>query len=146
MAPDSVTKDKPLRSAGIDIGSRTVKLVILQKGTVVHSEITDTGNDPLKQALKLIAGKDFNVILATGYGRGLLEMALEVPTVTELKAHAEGARFLFPTCRTVLDVGGQDTKVISLDADGRITNFEINDRCTRRHRQVPGSDGGNFGL
>jgi len=129
MAPNPVTKARPLRSAGIDIGSRTVKLVILQKGAVVHSEITDTGNDPLKQALKLIAGKDFDAMLATGYGRKLLEIAQEVPTVTELKAHAEGARFLFPTCRTVLDIGGQDTKVISLDAEGRITNFEINDRC-----------------
>jgi predicted CoA-substrate-specific enzyme activase len=129
MASKPARKTKPLPSAGIDIGSRTVKLVLLQDGNIVHWEIAETGSDPLQQALKLIAGKDFDAILATGYGRGLLEKAKKVPTITELKAHAAGARFLFPDCRTVLDLGGQDTKAISLDADGRITDFEINDRC-----------------
>ena len=58
-----------------------------------------------------------------------LKSHLGFPSVTEIKAYARGAHALFPGCRTVLDIGGQDTKVIALDGSGRVTNFEMNDRC-----------------
>ncbi len=68
-------------------------------------------------------------MMATGYGRHLLEVHGDIPTVTEIKAFALGARELFPACRTVIDIGGQDTKVIILDEVGRVKKFEMNDRC-----------------
>lgn len=68
-------------------------------------------------------------ILATGYGRHLFELALDAPTVTEIKAYAMGAGFLFPEVRTILDIGGQDSKAIALRGNGRVKKFEMNDRC-----------------
>jgi predicted CoA-substrate-specific enzyme activase len=68
-------------------------------------------------------------VVATGYGRHLLEIHNDIRTITEIKAFALGSRVLFPACRTVIDIGGQDTKVISLYEDGRVKKFEMNDRC-----------------
>jgi (R)-2-hydroxyacyl-CoA dehydratese activating ATPase len=119
-----------MRFAGIDIGSRTIELVVINKsGEVVLSLQTDTGFDPLAEARKLIRGVRFEGILATGYGRSLFEIAFEAPTVTEIKAHARGARAFFPHARAVLDIGGQDSKAIVLTENGRVKKFEMNDRC-----------------
>jgi predicted CoA-substrate-specific enzyme activase len=116
--------------AGIDIGSRTIELVMVDaSGKVVHSSQTDTGFDPLAEAQKLIENVDYHRILATGYGRNLFEISFEAPTLTEIKAHARGAFHLFPGARAVLDIGGQDSKAIALNAGGRVTKFEMNDRC-----------------
>jgi predicted CoA-substrate-specific enzyme activase len=71
----------------------------------------------------------FGKILATGYGRHFFETHYDVPTVTEIKAFARGAKALFPGCRTILDIGGQDTKTIALDEKGNVSKFEMNDRC-----------------
>jgi (R)-2-hydroxyacyl-CoA dehydratese activating ATPase len=119
-----------MRFAGIDIGSRTIELVVVDEaGRMLLSHRSDTGFDPLSAADRLIDGVPFDRILATGYGRGLFEIAHEAPTVTEIKAHATGARAFFPNARTVLDIGGQDSKAISLSDDGRVKKFEMNDRC-----------------
>lgn len=67
--------------------------------------------------------------MATGYGRYLLDVFGDVMTITEIKAVAKGVKALFPKCRTVIDVGGQDTKIISLSDKGIVINFEMNDRC-----------------
>ena len=80
-------------------------------------------------AAGLIVGADHDRILATGYGRNLFEIAFEAPTVTEIKAHARGARLHFPEAGTVLDIGGQDSKAIALSGNGRVRKFEMNDRC-----------------
>ncbi len=118
-----------MRCAGIDIGSRSIELVVLENGNIVDSRQTDSGFDPMKNAKALIDGVAYDAITATGYGRHLFEIAFNSPTVTEIKAYAEGARFLFPDVRTVLDIGGQDSKAISLNGDGKIKKFEMNDRC-----------------
>ena len=68
-------------------------------------------------------------ILATGYGRGQFEVDFDAPTVTEIKAHAAGGRYFFPQAATVLDIGGQDSKAIAMNASGRVVKFEMNDRC-----------------
>ena len=116
--------------AGIDIGSRTIELVMVDKnGGIVHSRQADTGFDPIAQARSLIADVDYRRILATGYGRNLFEINFDAPTVTEIKAHACGARACFPQAMTVLDIGGQDSKAIALSEDGRVKKFEMNDRC-----------------
>lgn len=119
-----------MRFAGIDIGSRTIKLAVVDETGKILSDLrTATGFDPMAEARKLINGIPYDRILATGYGRNLFETAFDVPTVTEIKAHAIGARAIFLDARTVLDIGGQDSKVIALFADGRVKKFEMNDRC-----------------
>ncbi|MFH0725290.1 MAG: acyl-CoA dehydratase activase [Pseudomonadota bacterium] len=116
--------------AGIDIGSRTIELVLVNEAReIILSLQTDTGFDPMTEAKKLIKGMNFDRIMATGYGRNLMEISFEAPTVTEIKAHARGAHFFFPDARTVLDIGGQDSKAISLFENGRVKKFEMNDRC-----------------
>jgi predicted CoA-substrate-specific enzyme activase len=118
-----------MRTAGIDIGSRTIKLVTVEGGEIISSLIVETTHDPLEQCKRLIDQTNFDRILATGYGRHLFEIQFDVPTVTEIKAFARGAKAIFPKCRTVLDIGGQDTKAIALDEKGGVLKFEMNDRC-----------------
>ena len=118
-----------MRTGGIDIGSRTIKLVTLEGGEIITSLLADTTHDPLEQCKRLMAQTSFDRILATGYGRHLFETHFDVPTVTEIKAFARGAKAIFPDCRTILDIGGQDTKVIALDKRGSVSKFEMNDRC-----------------
>ena len=113
--------------AGIDIGSRTIKLVLVNDtGQIALSLQTDTGFDPMAEASTLINGVSYHRIMATGYGRNLFEISFNAPTVTEIKAHARGARVFFPDVRTVLDIGGQDSKAISMFANGRVKKFEMN--------------------
>ncbi|THB81750.1 MAG: 3-hydroxyacyl-ACP dehydratase [Desulfobacteraceae bacterium] len=116
-------------SAGIDIGSRSIECVLIENGLIKAARKTDTGYDPMSQAKKLIADLSFDSILATGYGRNLFELEYDSKTVTEIKAHAKGARFSFPEALTILDIGGQDSKVIRLDITGKVVRFEMNDRC-----------------
>ena len=118
-----------MRTAGIDIGSRTIKLVVVERETIIHSLITDTTHDPLEQCKKLMAQTSFDRILATGYGRHFFETDFDASTITEIKAFARGAKALIPSCRTILDIGGQDTKAIGLDERGNVSKFEMNDRC-----------------
>ena len=68
-------------------------------------------------------------MMATGYGRGIVEVAFDFPTITEIKAYGTGAAALYPGIRGVLDIGGQDTKVITLDGKGKVLKFEMNDKC-----------------
>ena len=81
-----------MRYAGIDIGSRTIEVVVVDDaGQVTVSRQADTGFDPMAEAKKLIDGMAYDRIMATGYGRSLFEVAFDAPTVTEIKAHARGA-------------------------------------------------------
>ena len=118
--------------AGIDIGSRSIELVVLNHGRPFHQVKTQTTFDPLAQCEKLMDGVDRGRVIATGYGRKLFAESFaraNVATITEIQAYALGARFLCPEARTVLDIGGQDTKVISLSETGKVFKFEMNDRC-----------------
>jgi len=114
---------------GLDIGSRSVKLVLLREGEVVHEEIRYHTHDPLETCQLLLAGHQPHRLMATGYGRRFGEARWGCRTVTEIKAVAVGARHLFPACRTIIDIGGQDTKAVGLDAEGRTRKFEMNDKC-----------------
>ena len=121
--------------AGLDIGSRSIELVLRQQGRVVESHRLPTTFDPLAQCRGLLQGMRARRLVTTGYGRGLLEgqgMVVSdtpVESITEIKAHALGAARLFPEARSVLDIGGQDTKAIALGPEGRVLKFEMNDRC-----------------
>lgn len=119
--------------AGIDIGSRSIELVVLNGcGPPVHQVKVPTTFDPLAQCKRIMADLNVDAVVATGYGRKLFAdfaRDINVTTITEIQAYALGARFLFREARTVLDIGGQDTKVISLLPNGKVGKFEMNDRC-----------------
>jgi len=124
-------------TAGVDIGSSTSKAVILQDGSVVSFNIVPTGADSAASArrafeealekARLTPPDRIQRIVATGYGRVIVSFADE--TVTELSCHVRGAHWLFPSVRTVLDMGGQDCKAIKCDSNGRLENFTMNDKC-----------------
>ena len=118
-----------MRCAGIDIGSRTVKLAVLEDGRLVLSRTAAASHDPLGTVRDLLDGAVFDTITATGYGRHLARGHFDCPVVSEITAFVLGAGF-FPTgCGSILDIGGQDTKAISLGPGGRLLKFEMNDRC-----------------
>jgi predicted CoA-substrate-specific enzyme activase len=114
---------------GVDLGSRAIKVVALLGGRLVYQHIVESGFDPCGQARELIADLKPRRVVATGYGRHLAREHFAHEVITEIKAHALGARHLFPECRTVIDIGGQDSKVIALDQQGRVTTFQMNDKC-----------------
>jgi predicted CoA-substrate-specific enzyme activase len=130
--------------AGIDIGSLTAKIVVLivENGKIqqIHSNIRRVGYNPTRIAefliddaktqlkRKEIKTQEIKYLISTGYGRKLVNFANK--TVTEITCHAKGAFFINPVIRTVIDVGGQDSKVIRLNSDGQVQDFELNDKCS----------------
>jgi (R)-2-hydroxyacyl-CoA dehydratese activating ATPase len=118
-----------MRYAGIDIGSRTIKLAVIEDGRLVLSRKLVTSHNPLETAKELMDGAEFDAITATGYGRHLIKGHLACPVISEITAFTLGSRFFSTDCRSILDIGGQDTKAISLDNDGTLCKFDLNDRC-----------------
>jgi (R)-2-hydroxyacyl-CoA dehydratese activating ATPase len=118
-----------MKVGGIDIGSRYIKYVTVTDSDSIVFHKVETGHDPLSVCQKLLNNDRPDRLIATGYGRHLLEIHTDVRTITEIKAVAKGVRAFFPGCGTIIDIGGQDTKAISLNAEGRVTSFEMNDRC-----------------
>ena len=114
--------------AGLDVGSRTIKLVLFDRA-VSEARIIATGVNPLERCRRMLAGKTYEKLVVTGYGRHLVAPEVGGETVSEIKAFAVGARYLVPDCRTVIDIGGQDSKVILLSENGDVQKFEMNDRC-----------------
>lgn len=115
--------------AGIDIGSRSIGFVVLSGNEIKSTRLVDTGFEPAKTAKSLLTG-EYEQVVATGYGRHSAATDFAGKVITEIKAHALGAGFLFPGVRTVLDIGGQDTKVILLNESGAVTDFQMNDKCS----------------
>jgi predicted CoA-substrate-specific enzyme activase len=122
--------------AGIDIGSVATKAVLIDKeGEVLAFALIATGYDrkesgseALKLALDRIgkSEKDLAYTVSTGYGRRAFKADKALP---EIICHARGTRELFPEARTIIDIGGQDSKVIQLDEAGMVLRFEMNDKC-----------------
>ena len=121
---------------GIDIGSTASKCVILKDGKDIVAKslvAVGAGTSGPQRAIKDVmeaAGKkreDMDYILATGYGRNSM-MEFADRQMSELSCHAKGAAFLFPDVHTVIDIGGQDVKVLQLE-NGVMTNFVMNDKC-----------------
>lgn len=116
--------------AGLDIGSRTIALVEWDGSQVARAEVVDTGTDPVGNARALLEGRTYGWLVATGYGRHLAaERELADEVISEIKAYGLGASHLYPDAGTVLDIGGQDSKVIRVGPGGRVLRFEMNDRC-----------------
>ena len=124
-------------AAGIDIGSVGTKFIIIDdQGEVLSYILTETIPDleslgeSLQQAALEKAGLrkgDIACIVSTGYGRYNVSFARE--TRTEIVCHAIGVHHLLPSVRTIIDIGGQDSKAMILDDAGRIKNFAMNTRC-----------------
>lgn len=118
-------------AAGIDIGSRTIGFVLMdtQSGELLQQDLLDSGYDPIARARDHVARFDFDRIVATGYGRHAANSNFDADVITEIKAYARGARHVVPFVRTILDIGGQDTKTILLDEYGAVSEFQMNEKC-----------------
>ncbi|MEG0291997.1 MAG: acyl-CoA dehydratase activase [Anaerovoracaceae bacterium] len=127
---------KDIYTLGIDIGSTTSKCVVLINGkTIASSNIVElgAGTNGVDLVIANTLGEidmkleDMDAIISTGYGRNSYDKADK--TMSELSCHARGAGFLFDNVRTIIDIGGQDAKVLKLDANGQLQNFVMNDKC-----------------
>ena len=123
--------------AGIDIGSTTTKGVIIDsRGKLLSFSLLSTeydrnqsGREALDQALDMAGRSEDEVgyLISTGYGRRAFEQSNDV--LPEIVCHARGTRSLHEDVRTIIDIGGQDSKIIQLDGRGLVTKFEMNDKC-----------------
>ena len=122
---------------GIDIGSRTIKIVIMDPNTMQIKDyyITDTTATPKLQAEKAIEKillknniehKDITYTIATGYSREQFPNSNK--TVTEITCQACGVNYFYPNAKTIIDIGGQDSKIIKVE-NGIVCDFTMNDRC-----------------
>jgi predicted CoA-substrate-specific enzyme activase len=123
-------------TAGIDIGSITAKAAIVDSGKILGTKVIFTGYNAEAAGAKVYEellsenGLDrtsVSKIVSTGYGRNSVKFADK--SFTEIMAHAAGAYFLNSKIRTIIDIGGQDSKAISLDDKGKVKNFVMNDKC-----------------
>jgi predicted CoA-substrate-specific enzyme activase len=122
--------------AGCDVGSLTSKAVIIDDSKILATGVIMSSTKPEKSANEVmekalaLAGlsmKDIHYNIGTGYGRKKISFINE--EVSELTCHARGSLWLMPSIRTVIDIGGQDCKVIKLDNNGIIVKFITNDKC-----------------
>jgi (R)-2-hydroxyacyl-CoA dehydratese activating ATPase len=122
--------------AGIDVGSLTAEVVIIDDGVIRNYIIRPTGANSktaaekaMQEALQAagLKDKDLQYIVATGYGRVSIDFADKC--VTEITCHGRGAHYWSPLVRTIIDIGGQDSKVIRIGEDGRAVDFAMNDKC-----------------
>ncbi len=123
-------------SLGIDIGSLTAKGVLLEGTKIVDQHLIPVGYNSKKAGEKLLQEllekanlkrEDIGRIISTGYGRNAIDFADKA--VTEIICHGKGIHFQMPHIRTIIDIGGQDSKVIVLDKNGNVANFVMNDKC-----------------
>jgi predicted CoA-substrate-specific enzyme activase len=124
--------------AGIDAGSRAIKIALIDgeskdlvasscfpQGINPGSKAIDTFHDLL--AANELSSDDVGGLVATGYGRNMVDIA--DTTITEITCHAAGINHLIPEARTVIEIGGQDSKLLKLEANGSVLDFAMNDRC-----------------
>jgi predicted CoA-substrate-specific enzyme activase len=113
--------------AGVDLGASRTKVAILDtaKNLLGHA-VKKSGTDFAATADFCLAA-DIEQAIATGYGRNNVSFARN--TKTEIGCHAKGAFFYFPFASTIIDIGGQDNKVIKVDQSGKRTGFKMNRKC-----------------
>jgi len=124
-------------AAGVDVGSTQTKAIIIDEDAkIVGRALLDTGANVIQAAETSfaealteggISEDEVEYVVGTGYGR--YRVTFGNSQVTEISCHGRGAVHLFPNTRTVVDMGGQDTKAISVTADGEISDFCMNDKC-----------------
>jgi predicted CoA-substrate-specific enzyme activase len=123
-------------TVGIDVGSITAKAAVVEDGEVIADKLILTGYNARQAGEHVfesiiqglgIEASSIDKIIATGYGRNSVTMADRA--VTEITCHAMGAHFLNPAVRSVIDIGGQDSKAIAVDESGSVKDFVMNDKC-----------------
>ena len=123
-------------TVGIDVGSITAKAAVVRDGEVIADQLILTGynarnaGDKVFEAIIKASGIDrssVDKIISTGYGRSSVTFADRA--VTEITCHAMGAHHLNPAVRSVIDIGGQDSKAIAVDESGSVKDFAMNDKC-----------------
>ncbi len=135
----TLTSNRPFGTlvGGLDIGSATGKAVVLGDGEILGSFVLASTANP-RQTAQIVMDQaieeaglgsldELDYIVSTGYGRLQIPWANE--NLSEISCHARGAHWMGPTVRTVIDIGGQDCKVISVSPDGKVLEFVMNDRC-----------------
>lgn len=123
--------------AGVDVGSTQTKAVILDEDRVVvgralldmETSMATVAQDAFRAALEEAGIEESKVAYVAGTGYGRYKVTFGREQVTEISCHARGAVTLFPKTRTVIDIGGQDTKAIRVGPDGRVEDFMMNDKC-----------------
>jgi len=124
-------------AAGVDVGSTQTKAIIIdEEGRITSRALIDTGSNVVTAAEKAfwaalqngrIREEEVEYIVGTGYGR--YKVTFGDTQITEISCHARGAVHMFPGTRTVLDMGGQDTKAIRVNPKGEVLDFSMNDKC-----------------
>jgi benzoyl-CoA reductase subunit A len=136
--PDLNWEDANIITVGVDVGSVSSQAVIMGDGKVLAYGNMRTGSDSPKSAINafnfaldaLIDMPEDRMDYCVGTGYGRVNVPFADRPITEIACHARGANFIYgPEVRTVLDVGGQDIKVIQCDDKGKVTNFLMNDKC-----------------
>ncbi|MEE8469872.1 MAG: acyl-CoA dehydratase activase, partial [Dehalococcoidia bacterium] len=122
---------------GCDVGSATGEAVVMKDGVIVSYVIIPSTTKPevtarevMDEAIEkagLSSVEDLDYVIGTGYGRFKVPFANE--NISEITCHAHGAHWLLASVRTVVDIGGQDCKVMALDEKGKVVEFVMNDRC-----------------
>ena len=121
---------------GIDVGSITTKAALMRDKTLVSTRVVFTGYNAegagtrvMKEILddQHLSESAIACTVSTGYGRKSVKAAHKA--VTEIMCHAAGAYYMQPHVRTVIDIGGQDSKIIVMDENGKVRNFAMNDKC-----------------
>jgi predicted CoA-substrate-specific enzyme activase len=122
--------------AGIDIGAATAKAVIMNESGLCSYAVMPTGFDVTRVSHEIMKAaldksgflmENVEFIISTGYARNAVSFTDK--TLTEILCHAKGANFLMPEVRTVIDIGGQDSKVIRINETGNVVDFVMNDKC-----------------
>lgn len=123
--------------SGVDVGSTLTKAVVVDENRkIIAKAVTHTGANVVKAAerafaelLKQSGLSEWEIKYTVGTGYGRYKVPFGNTQVTEISCHAKGANFLFPNTRTILDIGGQDTKAIKVSPDGEVQDFCMNDKC-----------------
>jgi predicted CoA-substrate-specific enzyme activase len=106
-----------------------VDAVWLDDDVITHMVVCDSSFDPQEVCSDLVGRRSHDRLVVTGYGRHAAARNFGGRTLSEITAYARGASHLCPRARSVIDIGGQDTKVIALESDSRVAGFEMNDKC-----------------
>jgi benzoyl-CoA reductase subunit D len=134
--PTLLKEEREVITAGIDVGAKTVKVIILKDGQILSRAKVLVGFDQrasaegaFEEALRLarLSSEEIGHVTATGVGRK--EVPFAETDITEVGAAAKGATFLFPSARTIIDVGAEEGRAVKCDETGKIKDFAINEKC-----------------
>jgi len=123
-------------TAGVDVGAATAKTAIISDGKILSYAVIPTGDSVARAAERVtraaleqagLSMADLSFVISTGYGRNGVSFANK--TASEIICHAKGVNLLMPSARTVIDIGGQDSKVIGVRENGTVSDFVMNDKC-----------------